>query len=597
MGRTAGLSQRAGAKTGDGIVVAGRGVGKLLKTPSKLWPIGTRKANKKRTTASRPDTEPAGESQAESPSQLIAAQTEARTPPADSKDALAEGEEEKTKVNTLEADLAAVKAELEEARSQAALARAESATQVGALQSERESLRSDLEEARVKAEEASAKANELEADLASVKAALGEAHSHEEAARAESSSQLGALRSEKESLLLDLKNAQTEAEKSGGRADALEADLVSVRGELEEVRNQTQEAQGSSPAEVDALQSERESLLSDLRGAQARAEEAESRAADLDAESSELWESLQPALNEYEELRSALKHEPPFRRAEAEVEDPISGENGPHWEELAVEPDEEPAVAIAPEESAPQTGERGVAVPPRVTVEEAHAAVFSGAAERVRFTRALSNLESDHVTTRAAAAKAMGAIPHELSVRALIARFCHEASAEVRQECLCALTALDAAEAIPLAEGALEDEAASVRLAAVRAIYRLVGLEGANALTRVLHDKDEDVRRRAVTCLGWLGHEPLAFKLVSLLQDKSASVRLATLEALGNLKSPTVLDDVIELLDDADDSVQRAAFLALETITGKQMGERFPEDKDGRRLVIARWRAWGERSP
>jgi HEAT repeat protein len=206
-------------------------------------------------------------------------------------------------------------------------------------------------------------------------------------------------------------------------------------------------------------------------------------------------------------------------------------------------------------------------------------------------------MESENVATRAAAAKAMESIRHELSVRSLIARFYGDTSADVRRECLCALTALDAAEAIPVSEGALKDEAASVRLAAVRAVYRLVGLEGADALARMLHDEDEDVRRRAATCLGWLGHEPLAVKLVPLLRDTNASVRLATLEALGNLKPLAVVDAVIELLDDPEESVQRAAFQGLETITGKQMGATFPEDEDGRRLLIARWRASREKKP
>ena len=58
MGRTVGLSQRAGARTGDGLVAGGRGVGKLLKTPSKLWPSGERKAKKRRTRALRPAVEP-----------------------------------------------------------------------------------------------------------------------------------------------------------------------------------------------------------------------------------------------------------------------------------------------------------------------------------------------------------------------------------------------------------------------------------------------------------------------------------------------------------------------------------------------------------
>ena len=75
----------------------------------------------------------------------------------------------------------------------------------------------------------------------------------------------------------------------------------------------------------------------------------------------------------------------------------------------------------------------------------------------------------------------------------------------------------------------------------------------------------------------------------------AATEALATLEALGNLRSPAVVDEVIELLDDPEESLQRAAFQALEAITGKRMGETFPADEQGRKFLIARWRAWREK--
>jgi hypothetical protein len=103
---------------------------------------------------------------------------------------------------------------------------------------------------------------------------------------------------------------------------------------------------------------------------------------------------------------------------------------------------------------------------------------------------------------------------------------------------------------------------------------------------------------RWVSSKGEKGHwsETLAAKLVPLLGDRSPSVRLASLEALGNLKSSAVLDKIIELLDDPEESVQKRAFHVLGTITGKQMGETFPEDENGRRFLIARWRAWHGRT-
>jgi HEAT repeat protein len=159
------------------------------------------------------------------------------------------------------------------------------------------------------------------------------------------------------------------------------------------------------------------------------------------------------------------------------------------------------------------------------------------------------------------------------------------------------LTALGIKEQLPAVERALGDPSGPVRLAAVRGVYRLAGAAGAVSLVRMFSDELEDVRRRAVACVGWLGQGNLARDVVPLLRYESASVRLAALEALGNLKSPTVVDEVIGLLDDPEEPVQRKAYQALRTITGKQMGQAFPEDQDGRRFLIARWRAWREENP
>ncbi len=555
MGATAGLTRRAGTRTGDALVAAGRGVGKLLKSPSKLWSGGERRTKKRRTRALRPVVEPSQVGALQSEKELLIADCGLRIA-----DSAAELNPQSTihnpqssdprvgrpvasdpRVGRLEADLAAARRELEETRNKAEEVQARHLTQVSALQSEKELLLSNLRDAQVEAEGAEARADALVA--------------------------------------------------SDPRVGRLEADLAAARRESAETRNKAEEAQARHTTQISALQSEKESLLSNLRDAQARAEDAISRAEELDAELSQLRGAIKSATSDNEELRSFLEQERSSQRVESEVRGQKSKVEGP-----------KPTSDAGPStfDLGPSTLEKETAIAdgiaPMVTAEEARAADFSGAAERVIFTRALSNIWSDEAATRVAAVKAMGAIRHELSVRALIARFGREASAEVRQECLCALTALDAAEAIPVAQGALRDEAASVRLAAVRAIYRLVGLEGVDVLAAMLHDKDEDVRRRVATCLGWLGHEPLAFKLVSLLRDASASVRLATLEALGNLKSPAVVDDIIELLDDPEESVQKAAFHALETITGKQMGKRFPQDQDGRRFLIARWRAWREKN-
>ncbi len=237
------------------------------------------------------------------------------------------------------------------------------------------------------------------------------------------------------------------------------------------------------------------------------------------------------------------------------------------------------------------------ATPQDVTPAEVTAAVFAGVTEKVMFTRALKDLDSQNQATRARAARILAGIPHDLSARALSARLGRDPSAEVRKQCVNGLTALGMKKHLPAVEYALSDGCSSVRLAAVRGIHRLAGADGAASLIGMFADIDEDVRRRAAACLGWLGQKHLAGKLLPLLRGESVSVRLTALEALGNLRSPAVVGEVIELLDDAEGSVQRKAFQVLQTITGKQMGETFPEDEEGRRFLIARWRAWQEKKP
>jgi multidrug resistance efflux pump len=576
MGTTVGLSQRAGVRTGDRIVATGRDMGKILKAPAKLWPAGGASKREMAKQACQ-DTESPSTCTRGTCSEVVDqdSETEVRARAARSSIHPAEQRESDNPTEELQAALP---------------------TQVAAAHAEVRAAQADSKDARIAVERTVARAGAMESELAVVKDELRIARDKLKGMRAASLMQIQTLQSENESLRSDLRNANAEAEQAEASADTLNTELDSVRRELEEAQERTQGAQVTSIAKVDDLQAKQESLAADLKAAQLRAEEAESHANEADAESLELREALKKALDEHEALREVLELEQSTQPRDAEVVAPIAEPSVPP-SQVAGETNEETDFALVAESSGPRAGARGNSDSRTVTTEEAAAATFSGAAEKVVFGRALSNLDCDDASTRAAAAKALAGVPHELSVRALVNRFHCEDSAEVREECLCALTALDAPEAIPLAEDALEDEATSVRLAAIRAIYRLVGLEGAGSLIRKLRDNDEDVRRRAVTCLGWLGHEPLALNLAPLLKDKSSSVRHAVLEALGNLKSQAVLDHVFELLDDPDAAVQGAAFLALETITGKKMGERRPGDTDGRKLVIARWRAWGENNP
>ena len=224
--------------------------------------------------------------------------------------------------------------------------------------------------------------------------------------------------------------------------------------------------------------------------------------------------------------------------------------------------------------------------------EKLSADVLTGAAQKVIFTRAMSDLASGLAATRLAAAKALADIRHSVAARAIVAHFPGEASAEVRNECINTLTTLGMKEGLPAAERALTDPAASVRLAAVWGVYRLAGKEGAVTIARMFGDENESVRRRAAACAGWLGEESLSSALSALLADSGASVRVAAAESLGKLRSRGAVPALIERLDDADELVRRAALEALETTTNKSMGGGVPTDDEARRRLIARWHGW-----
>jgi hypothetical protein len=261
--------------------------------------------------------------------------------------------------------------------------------------------------------------------------------------------------------------------------------------------------------------------------------------------------------------------------------------------ELEMEPEPESEREPEPEpEPEPKSS-----LPVAVTQEEAAAGVFEGSREKVVFGRALESISDERATARARAVRAMGGIRHELSTRAVAACLARDSSADVRKECVSALTILEGAEAVPSLKSALQDESAGVRLAAVQGVYRLAGAKGASSLVRMFADKHEDVRRRAVACVGWLGLEHLAGALIPLLKDDHVFVRQAALEALANLKSLQAVDRIIDLLEDTDETVGKKAFEVLGIITGKRMVDEYPKDEYDRQLLAARWRARQETMP
>jgi HEAT repeat protein len=362
---------------------------------------------------------------------------------------------------------------------------------------------------------------------------------------------------------------------------ALESDLAAAQRDLTKARSNAEKTHSELASQLVELKAEKESLISDLEKAKSGANEASFREGEVKMRVTALEADLTTAQRQ---LAEPLKKE--------KIEVVSTGEKG----EPAIEQTVAQSVERLNVKAKKQPSHKAVKVempaPAAVTDEEAQAAVFANAADKIIFMRAFSDIASQDATVRVDAAKTMAGVRHELSVKVLAAQMACESSAQVRQECIKALAALDMTEALPAVEHALMDEAGSVRLAAVWGLYHLAGAESIPALIRMFADEDEEVRRRAATCIGWLGKEELAVKLLPLLDDNSVSVRRAAAEAMGRLRSRQVVSPLIERLKDPVESVRRVVLAAIETITAKKMSRSFPKNQEEFEHLIVRWQEW-----
>jgi len=393
---------------------------------------------------------------------------------------------------------------------------------------------------------------------------------------------------------------------------ALESDLAEARGQLKEVQNKAEKTQSQIALQFSELQSEKESLLTELEQTRSQANqaalqasEAKTQAAVLEILETNLAAAEQRNLEKSRKEEQAVKPQPPSEmgpaqtQSEAELPKPV--------EEVVVGADREKsesstatAVADPAEQVSLKTEEQPSEVISEsrvpgssvVTVEQVQTAVFDKVTDRILFAKAVSDIASGETAVRVNAVKTMAGIHHELSVQVLLAHAASNTSAQVRQECIKALTALEMKEGLPVFEQALTDQAGSVRLAAVWGLYRLAGIESAPAFLSMLSDKDEGVRRRTATCIGWLGWEELAGRLTPLLNDSSASVRRAAAEAMGNLGNEQVVLSLIEHLKDPDKATRKIVLCAIEKITGKKLVKSFPKKEADMDRLIVRWHEW-----
>jgi len=400
-----------------------------------------------------------------------------------------------------------------------------------------------------------------------------------------------------EEFALESRDERETGRKKAARAliAALESDLATAQRELKRAQGDAEKTQSKLASQLGKLKEEKESLVSNLEQVKGEANEAAVQASEAKTQAAVLeiletnlaaaQHSLEKSCKKEEDTKSqpsaALGPVQTNHALHALIEDVVVGTK-------AVAPDEK--VSVKTEEKPSQ----GVQMPSpaAVTDEEAQAAVFANATDKIIFARALTDIASRDAAVRVDAVKTMAGVRHELSVKALDAQMASESSAQVRQECIKALATLEMKEGLPAVEHALTDEAGSVRLAAVWGLYHLAGSESVPALIRMFADEDEEVRRRAATCISWLGKEELAVELLPLLDDNSVSVRRAAAEAMGNLRNRQVVSSLIEQLNDPVKSVRKVVLSAIETITGKKMSKSFPKGEKEFERLVARWQEW-----
>ncbi len=396
--------------------------------------------------------------------------------------------------------------------------------------------------------------------------------------------------------VLALRADGTEAQESAliAKTVALQSNLTAAQQELNKARSETEDAQLQLDSQLKALQMEKEDLISARTAAQQEADETKVREDTAKIRVAELESDLAKTRIELEKARKSPEETelPPSSvvsgvGAEEKAQSPDDGE-----EEVAPSPKKRKNEKVIQRKFRHGRAKAEVPAPIGVKLEKVRVGNFSNAAQKIIFARALSDFGSKDPAVRLDATMAMAGIRHELSVKALISRMKKEPYARVRQGCIKALTTLEMTEGIPAVEGALTDEAASVRLAAVWGLYHLAGAESAHALLRMLSDENEQVRSRVATCVGWLGQAELAVKLQPLLTDSSVSVRRSAIQAMCKLRSREVVSALIKNLHDPDLAVRKSTNLALETITGKKMSKQFPTAEKALQRLVARWREW-----
>ncbi len=326
-------------------------------------------------------------------------------------------------------------------------------------------------------------------------------------------------------------------------ADALKTQAIVMESEITVLQRELTKAQNSIMDSEIAKEAANATLSSDVNAAK------EQPQAELDKQDEK---KVQEILTEDDAAATSMEASAPAADEQAETE---------------VEEEEENPPSL--------TTEIHKQVFADVREDELEAATFPKAVDRTVFARALHDMASQNATLRVDAAKALAGIRHELSARVLANQMGREHSAKVRQECVRSLATLRMNEGITVAETAMNDQAAQVRLVAVWSLYQLAGAESVPALIRTLSDEDKEIRRRAITCIDWLAREKKTVGMIG-----STDSRLAT-------------SALIRCLQDPGRSVRTAALGALEAVTGTKRSKQLTTgDKDSHQDIIEQWEKW-----
>ncbi len=107
-----------------------------------------------------------------------------------------------------------------------------------------------------------------------------------------------------------------------------------------------------------------------------------------------------------------------------------------------------------------------------------------------------------------------------------------------------------------------------------------------------LKSPEESLRWEAVTALGAAGDAAAVDHIVPMLADPSVFVRMAAARVLGEMRARQAIPNLIDALEDPDSAVRETAWIALRTVSGKDLKfDPYASDAERGKRVKA-WREW-----